>query len=283
MDNDDTPIGRILTRREILSLFGAAGAALVAAACSGGGDGGSRPSATATGAGEGSPSPASTRAATSPTSAATAAATSSTATQPASTALLSCVVSPALTEGPFFVDEKLDRADIRTDSKSGVASAGVPLVLNVGVFQASNTQCIPLHNAVVDVWQCDAAGVYSDVTDRSVDSRGKDFLRGFQRTNTTGQAKFTTIYPGWYPGRATHIHFKVRVSKDGKEYDFTSQWFFDEAVNDEVYRNPPYVKAGNRTLNASDGIFRTSGGQTLVPLSKAANGYEGTFNVGMKL
>ncbi|MEO8540524.1 MAG: intradiol ring-cleavage dioxygenase [bacterium] len=277
MDNDDLPVGRILKRREILSLFGAAGAAMIAAACSPNSSSNSTSTASATSttgtAGNGNSGAAVSQATAGQTSAPTA------ATAAASAQAISCVVTPELTEGPYFVDEKLNRSDIRTDSVSNKASAGTPLLLSVGVFQASSTQCIPLANAQVDVWHCDAAGVYSDVSGNT-----EDFLRGYQVTDSSGQAKFTTVYPGWYQGRAVHIHFKVRLQKDGKNYEFTSQWFFDEAMNDAAYTVAPYSSRGKRTtMNANDSIFRQSGGQLTLAPTKSGNGYAAPFNIAIKI
>lgn len=281
MDNDDATVGRIHSRRELLSLFGAAGAALIAGACS---SGSGPPAAPASPAAGGDAAPAAAAASPAPTAdGANQAATATPTVGTPATRALSCVVTPELTEGPYFVDEKLNRSDITTDTGTKASVAGTPLVLNVGVFQASASQCIPLANAQVDVWHCDARGVYSDVNDPGFSSKGKNFLRGYQDTDATGQAKFTTVYPGWYQGRATHIHFKVRAQKDGKNYEFTSQWFFDEALNDAVYRLPAYAKTGNRTLNTADGIYRSSGGQTLVKLNKSGAGYEGSFLIGMNV
>src|SRR5437870_5415445 len=115
----------------------------------------------------------------------------------------SCVLTAALTEGPYFVDEKLNRSDIRTDPTTGAVSAGTPLALAFNVSRVANSACTPLTGAYLDVWHCDAAGVYSDV---SGTSSGRRFLRGYQITDAAGQAKFTTVYPGWYQGRAVHIH-----------------------------------------------------------------------------
>ena len=273
MDNDDLPVGRILSRREILSLFGAAGAALVVGAACSSGD--SKPAATAT---PGASNASSGGTASTATPAATTGGATTTATTAASRTV-NCVVTPELTEGPFFVDEKLNRSDIRPDSVSGRMPAGTPLVLTIGVFQARSSQCLPLAGAVVDVWHCDAAGVYSDVTGNT-----QDFLRGSQVTDASGSAKFTTIYPGWYAGRAVHIHFKVRGTKDGKSYEFTSQWFFDDALNDEAYAVAPYSSRGRRTtMNANDSIFRQSGGQLTLAATKSGAGYEAPFDIAMQL
>ncbi len=266
MDNDDALIGRILSRREALILLGSAslGAAFLAA-CSD-----DAPTARATSV-TGSPS------ATEATATAAAAASGT-----AAVAVPSCIVRPELTEGPFFVDEKLNRSDIRVEPSDNSMMPGTPLVLTVNVASIATNACSALAGAVVDVWQCDAAGRYSDVQDQRSDTRGKKFLRGSQVTDASGKAAFTTIYPGWYQGRATHIHFKIRRSVGGKTSEFTSQFFFDEGVSDEVYAKAPYLKAGNRTKNTSDGIFRESGGKLTLALTRTATGYASTFDIGLQ-
>ena len=119
-----------------------------------------------------------------------------------------CVLTPAQTEGPYFVDERLDRSDVREDPATGAARPGAVLTLDLGVAAVDGARCMPLRGAIVDIWQCDALGNYSDVND----SRGQRFLRGYQATDANGRVRFTTIYPGAYPGRAVHIHFKIRRS-----------------------------------------------------------------------
>jgi protocatechuate 3,4-dioxygenase beta subunit len=164
--------------------------------------------------------------------------------------------SPALTEGPYFVDEDLSRQDIRIDPSDGSVQAGLPLSLAINVSQLVNCEAVPLTGAYVDIWHCNAAGVYSDIAAQNV--IGRKFLRGYQPTNRQGNAYFLTIYPGWYQGRAVHIHVKVRTFNGRNEtYEFTSQFFMDEAFTDEVYRLSPYSGRGSRdTRNTTDGIFR---------------------------
>lgn len=118
--------------------------------------------------------------------------------------------------------------------------------------------------------------------DQGADTRGKKFLRGSQVTDANGKTQFTTIYPGWYQGRATHIHFKIRRSVGGKTSEFTSQFSFDEAVSDEVYAKAPYLKTGTRAKNATDGIFRESCGKLTLALTKTATGYASTFDIGLQ-
>lgn len=150
-----------------------------------------------------------------------------------------CLVSPEATEGPFFVDEKLNRSDIRVDPANGSISPGVPLRLVLQVNQISKTSCTPLPGATVDIWHCDALGNYSDVRENAggaaVDTRGKKFLRGYQITDSEGKVEFQTIYPGWYQGRNVHAHYMIRTSPNSEVgHEFTSQLFFDEAITDQV-------------------------------------------------
>jgi protocatechuate 3,4-dioxygenase beta subunit len=195
-----------------------------------------------------------------------------------------CVVKPQQTEGPYFVDERLDRSDIRSDPADNLVKQGVPLRLVFHISQVSSNACTPLKDAIVDVWHCDAEGVYSDVQDRSFSTVGKKFLRGYQVTNANGTAEFATIYPGWYPGRTVHIHFKIRTHSAAQPgYEFTSQLYFDDAITDRVHAQAPYAAKGQRTQkNDRDGIFREGGEQLLLQLTKAAEGYEGRFNIGLE-
>lgn len=197
----------------------------------------------------------------------------------------SCMVKPQQTEGPYFVEEKLNRSDIRSDPADGSVKQGVPLRLVFHVSQVDERSCKPLTGATVDVWHCDALGVYSDVTDRSFNSVGKKFLRGYQVTDTNGIVKFMTIYPGWYQGRTVHIHFKIRTdSASGRDYEFTSQLYFDDSLTDQIYAQPPYSAIRERTLkNNEDGIFQEGGEQLMVQLTKEAEGYVGTFDIGLEI
>ena len=201
-----------------------------------------------------------------------------------STGSSTCVLTASLTEGPFFVDEKLNRSDIRTDPVTGAVSAGIPLALTFNVSRVANSACTPLTGAYLDVWHCDAAGVYSDVSGSS-----RKFLRGYQITDGSGVAAFTTIYPGWYSGRAVHIHFKLRLYAGAtKTYEFTSQFFFDDSLTDSVFTQNPYSTRGTRnTRNANDGIYNSlsateRAGLTL-QTSKTSDGYAGVISLGVKV
>ena len=132
----------------------------------------------------------------------------------------SCVVRPEQTEGPYFVDEHLHRSDIRSDPTDAQLRPGTPLTLQLLVSRLDTGNCQPLLGAQVDIWHCDALGLYSDVRDPGFDTVGKKYLRGYQMTDARGEVRFVTVYPGWYPGRTVHIHFKIRRSEErrvGKE------------------------------------------------------------------
>ena len=137
--------------------------------------------------------------------------------------------------------------------------------LTLRVSAVGGAGCNPLSGAIVDVWQCDAVGVYSGVNEPgSQSTAAKNFLRGYQITETDGSTQFTTIYPGWYPGRTVHIHFKVRASaKSGRGQELTSQLYFDDALTDRIHAQSPYAGKGPRTVkNQRDGLFRNGGRPT---------------------
>lgn len=196
-----------------------------------------------------------------------------------------CIVRPEQTEGPYFIDERLHRSDIRTDPKDGRLMAGTPLTLTLQVMRIDASGCSPLPDALVDIWQCDAVGVYSDVKDPGFNTRGQKFLRGYQVTNAQGEAQFLTIYPGWYPIRTVHIHFKIRTAViAGKRFEFTSQLYFSDEVTDHVYTALPYSSKGPRRVrNQHDFIFRDGGDQLLLKPSATHDGYTATFPIGLKL
>lgn len=281
LDSDDAPRGIVLHRRAVLRRFGLFPLALLAACRS------SQPGTPETNPTTTAPPP------VSPTISAGSTVTVDTtpllpsmglSTPPnGSTGLLpACVAVPALTEGPYFVDERLERSDIRVDPTDGSTVEGIPLRLSLRVFRM-NGGCTPLSGAMVDLWQCNALGIYSDVSDPQFNTVGKKFLRGYQRTDATGTVQFLTIYPGWYRGRAVHIHFKVRVNPDSAQgYEFTSQFFFDDTLTDRIHSQPPYNQKGQRdTRNADDRIFQQGGSALVLPVVEGTDELTATFAIGL--
>jgi protocatechuate 3,4-dioxygenase beta subunit len=274
MENDDKPVGQILSRRAALKLLGVGSAAFLAACAA--------PEVTSTLMPTLEPTVVPTM---TPTVAPTVAATATPAPS-VTAAALSCVVRPELTIGPYFVDEQINRSDIRSEPSDGSVREGIPLTLAIGVYDVSQNSCNPLEGAQVDIWHCDALGIYSGVSAQGSNTVGQKFLRGYQLTDGTGKVQFTTIYPGWYSGRAVHIHFMIRTSgADAQSYEFVSQFFFDEALSDQVYSVQPYVSKGQRnTFNSSDNIFNSGGDQLLLDISgDNTNGYAAAINIGLDL
>ena len=195
-----------------------------------------------------------------------------------------CSLSPSMTEGPYFVDERLNRSDLTAGATHAGVTQGLPLQLQVNVVSARATGCLPLAGVQIDVWHADAEGTYSEFGAGA----GQKFLRGYQVTNAAGQVRFKTIYPGWYAGRAIHIHVKARLfnASGNQTFEFNTQLFFDEAVNDVVNARAPYNTRGTRTTrNSQDDIY---GGQTaslvnLQPQQDGTTGYLGTATVSLAI
>jgi protocatechuate 3,4-dioxygenase beta subunit len=183
------------------------------------------------------------------------------------TANSACAVTPTETVGPYPSRTDLFRSDIRE------GKGGTPLTLTISVVNAGSN-CAPVENVQVEIWQCDATGNYSQYGTETAQT----YLRGIQATNRSGEVTFTTIYPGWYPGRATHIH--VEVVRNGASVKVT-QIAFPEASNAAVYGTGVYASRGsNPTSNARDGIFADSLDSELASVSgDPATGLTGTFRV----
>lgn len=191
-------------------------------------------------------------------------------TTPPSTA---CVVAPTETIGPFPSLTDLIRSDIR-EGKGGVTLTLTITVVNV------NTGCSPVANAVIDVWQCDADGHYSEYSQQAYDGRSLTYLRGIQTADASGRVTFTTIYPGWYGGRATHIHVEVTVN--GRSVKVT-QIAFPESITSLVYTTGVYAARGqNPTSNSGDMVFADSLSSELATVTGSpASGYTATFMLGV--
>ncbi|MEA2418251.1 MAG: hypothetical protein QOE60_457 [Thermoleophilaceae bacterium] len=194
-------------------------------------------------------------------------------TRTADAATPSCTLFPEATEGPFYLD--LD--EVRRDVTEG--RPGLRLDLRIKVVNAST--CKPMERAAVEIWHADAGGTYSGFSQEG--TAGKTYLRGVQVTGPHGVAQFGTIYPGWYQGRAIHIHLKAHVR--GRTH--TGQLFFNDSVSDRVVRLSPYnSRSGARLRNREDGIYREAGSGTLLRLRRRKagtirSGLIGTITVGI--
>jgi protocatechuate 3,4-dioxygenase beta subunit len=174
-----------------------------------------------------------------------------------------------MTEGPYYVEGDKVRRNIAE------GKAGVPLTLRLTVLNVST--CKPIRNAAVDIWHCDAGGVYSETSVQG--TQDLTFLRGIQRTDKNGLSLFKTIYPGWYSGRTVHIHLKVYL---GGRTVHTGQLFFPDSLTDAVYTRSPYSLRPSRDIrNATDSIYRNGGNRSLLKLKKDGSGYVGSITMGV--
>jgi protocatechuate 3,4-dioxygenase beta subunit len=197
-----------------------------------------------------------------------------------------CVLSPEQDEGPFYIDLARVRKDIVEDRR------GVPLALAVTVVDA--TTCKPIPDAAVDVWHCDALGVYSG--EPSEGTTGETYLRGIQLTDAQGEAEFATIYPGQYPGRTTHIHVKVHIGGHQSDHTYsgghvyhTGQLFTNDQTDATVFALTPYNRnATELTPRNEDAIFVNEQGSSgildlaQVGSSIARNGFTARVTLGVK-
>jgi protocatechuate 3,4-dioxygenase beta subunit len=185
------------------------------------------------------------------------------ATRPWPTLRTCLRLTPEQEEGPFYVDLGKVRADLVEGQE------GVPLDLTIRVID--HERCVPVANAAVDIWQCNADGVYSE--EQSEETVGQEYLRGIQFTDSDGDAELQTIYPGHYAGRATHIHVKVHIGGKrtktayrGGHVTHTGQIFFNEGVTNSVYATSPYDTGRvARVPNAQDRVYTQQGGKRSMP------------------
>ena len=220
----------------------------------------------------------------------------------------SCTLTPSLievegtpqqTQGPYFVDGMPNRSELRSESSDGSIQDGIPLRLIINVYNVSgytngNTSglCVPFSGAKVDIWEANPQGIYSGVAEDGTE--GKDFLRGYQIVDDNGTVQFTTVYPGWYEGRAIHIHVKVR-SLEGTQnpFEWTSQFYLNNSINELVHKQLPYSDHGPVSmLNEQDGIYAgpstdglvqtNTGKHLMLNLTKdQQRSYTGIFNIGV--
>ena len=189
-----------------------------------------------------------------------------------------CLITPQATQGPYWFDPKLERADI-TEGR-----AGVPLRIAIKVLEGG--PCTPIAGARVDIWHCDAQGVYSGYEGQGPtgSTKAETFLRGHQETGADGVAQFLTIYPGWYRGRTPHVHVKVFLDEAGTTNVLTCQLFFPDALSEWLFSNAPdYVRGGETrdTLNRTDGIAQGQGYSTFGAISEQADHYAMSVTLGV--
>jgi protocatechuate 3,4-dioxygenase beta subunit len=192
-------------------------------------------------------------------------------------------------EGPYFVDDSASgyfRSNILSNLDGTQTQPGIPLALTIYVFDSKNS-CAAMQGVQVDIWHCNASGVYSA---ESVESTvGQNWLRGYQITDATGKVLFNTIIPGWYQGRTTHIHLRFRSTYDETDTSGsnTAQLFFDQTLIDTISNSvSPYsTERINPTTNASDHVYTPEEqGTTLLTLTgSTANGYSATFNASLPI
>jgi protocatechuate 3,4-dioxygenase beta subunit len=236
-----------------------------------------------------------------------------------------CILTPSLieeegtpqqTEGPYFVAGAPNRSNITSDPTDGTVQQGIPLHLVIHVYKIndnddnnanSNTttdanrsnvtavSCIPFVGAHVDIWHANSQGLYSGIS--QIGTQGKMYLRGYQTTDKNGTVKFDTIYPGWYQGRAIHIHVMVRAFNGGgggggnEIFHWTSQMYLKNSINQQVHTQLPYNNHGPPPMtNEQDGIYigpstdkliqSNTGQHLMLNLTKDnQQGYDGTFNI----
>jgi protocatechuate 3,4-dioxygenase beta subunit len=178
-----------------------------------------------------------------------------------------CVIVPEVTEGPYYFDPALLRADI-TEGRPGL-----PMTLKI---QVVDQVCAPIADARIDVWHCDADGNYSGYNG----FEGQTFMRGTQMSDADGMVTFQTVYPGWYRGRTTHIHFKVFLNETTV---LTGQIFFPDDVSEQVYATiEPYnARTGRDTFNDEDGIAQQAGAASVASVEQAAEAYTAALVVGV--
>jgi uncharacterized protein (TIGR03437 family) len=197
-----------------------------------------------------------------------------------------CVnLAGAQTEGPYWVEENLNRSDIRTDPADGSVRPGVLLNLTINIQNLSATSCAALTGARVDIWHCDAGGTYSD--EAANNSTGHKYLRGYQTTDDTGSVQFTTIYPGWYSGRTVHIHVRIRTYSGSSVIgEFVDQIFFDDTLTDTVFTQAPYNTRRTRdTRNTNDMVLTgtNNGAVVYAAVTQTAAGYSAVATIGVNL
>lgn len=212
-----------------------------------------------------------------------AAATSSAATSNAAGA---CVLTPSDEIGPFPLSTVLNSSTILREAVNE-DKTGVPLTLKLKLVNVNNS-CSPV-SGYIYIWHCDKDGLYSGYSQtNNAGQAGKTYCRGVQYTDADGVATFTTIYPGWYEGRVTHIHFQVFLTSYSNTAQATeiSQMAFPDAITTAVYKSALYSKGQNTSVrsNSADHVF--SDGYTYQLLTMTGNldeGYVGELQIGLNI
>lgn len=289
--------GRSLSRKDALTLLSGIGllssvGASTLVGCGGGSSSGlgnglsSTPTPAPTGTATATPTPTPTGVATAtPTPTPTATATATPTPTPTPTPVASCVLIPQETQGPYpllsiLTNSAMNRANI-TEGKTGV-----PLTLKLKIVNVGSA-CGPITNAAVYVWHCDKDGVYSGYSQPGANTVGQTFMRGIQVTDNNGEVTFTTIYPGWYSGRITHIHFQVYLNDNlNVTATATSQVGFPQEITQAVYASSLYAAHGQNTSVTSfgqDNVFSDGTTYQIASISgSVAAGYMASLTVGIQ-
>ena len=212
-----------------------------------------------------------------------------TTTSTATGSSTSCTVTPEGEEGPYFVDDSatgFNRSDIRSNLDGSNTQSGIPLTLSIYVYD-SEKSCAAMAGVQIDIWHCNGSGIYSaeDVESTS----GETWLRGYQLTDSNGLATFVTIFPGWYQGRTTHIHLRLRSTYDSTATGGTNttQLFFPQATINTINTTiSPYSAEGtNPTTNATDHVYadEVDGANLLTLSGDTTNGFTATVKVNLPI
>lgn len=204
-----------------------------------------------------------------------------------------CILTAEQVEGPFFVTAP-HRSNVKEDR------VGKDLKLRMQIVSVPG--CVPIDGAIVEIWHCDAVGVYSGypegiahdlwktlnligIRGKHVDPRNeKRFLRGAQVTDTNGEVEFETIFPGWYEPRTPHIHFKIVA--DDSVY-LTSQFYFDPKFSDRVYLSlDPYREYGSSPYTPQNDVvikgYQDAKGLLLEPEWSETTALRASAKIGIK-
>ena len=203
----------------------------------------------------------------------------------------SCRVTPRGEIGPYFADDLANgfyRSNILANIDGTDTQSGIPLELTIYIVDAENG-CHPMPDVQVDIWHCNANGTYSDIDEEN--TIGLTWLRGYQLSDKAGKLVFNTIVPGWYHGRTTHIHLRIRsiFSETTSPFDSanTTQLFFPQTMVDIINTTAePYKTRGaNPTTNAVDQVFMPqTGGKMMLPLSgNNTNGYSSSVTISLPI